>query len=98
MSLQLCPSLSSPMDCSPTRLLCPWGSPGKNTGVGCHSLLRGLFMAQGSSPCLLRLLHWQAGSLPLVSGGKPLLLHYHFQLIIIYISLTKNRLFNTFGH
>ena len=23
----------------PTRLLCPWGSPGKNTGVGCHFLL-----------------------------------------------------------
>ena len=24
----------------PTRLLCPWGSPGKNTGVGCHFLLQ----------------------------------------------------------
>ena len=24
----------------PTRLLCPWNSPGKNTGVGCHSLLQ----------------------------------------------------------
>ena len=24
------------MDCSPLRLLCPWDSPGKNTGVGCH--------------------------------------------------------------
>ena len=24
----------------PTRLLCPWDSPGKNTGVGCHSLLQ----------------------------------------------------------
>ena len=30
------------MDCSPPiRLLCPWESPGKNTGVGCHPLLRG---------------------------------------------------------
>ena len=27
----------------PTRLLCPWNSPGKNTGVGCHSLLQGSF-------------------------------------------------------
>ena len=24
------------------RLLCPWGSPGKNTGVGCHALLQGI--------------------------------------------------------
>ena len=24
----------------PTRLPCPWGSPGKNTGVGCHFLLQ----------------------------------------------------------
>ena len=26
----------------PTRLLCPWDSPGKNTGVGCHFLLQGM--------------------------------------------------------
>ena len=25
---------------APTRLPCPWGSPGKNTGVGCHCLLQ----------------------------------------------------------
>ena len=31
-----------------TRLLCPWDSPGKNTGVGCHSLLQGIFLTQGS--------------------------------------------------
>ena len=40
--------------------------PGKNTGVGCHALLQGIFPTQGSNPCLLRLLHWQVGSLPLV--------------------------------
>ena len=27
----------------PARLLCPWESPGKNTGVGCHALLQGIF-------------------------------------------------------
>ena len=32
-----------------TRLLCPWNSPGKNTGVGCHSLLQGIFLTQGSN-------------------------------------------------
>ena len=29
------------------RLLCPWNSPGKNTGVGSHSLLQGIFLIQG---------------------------------------------------
>ena len=37
----------------PAKLLCPWNSPGKNTGVGCHSLLQGIFPTQGSNPCLL---------------------------------------------
>ena len=36
----------------PTRLLCPWNSPGKNTGVGCHSVLQGIFPTQGSNPGL----------------------------------------------
>ena len=31
----------------PVRLLCPWNTPGKNTGVGCHSLLQGIFPTQG---------------------------------------------------
>ena len=35
---------SNTMDCSPPRLLCPWDSPGKNTGVGCHVLLQGIFL------------------------------------------------------
>ena len=30
----------------PARLLCPWNSPGKNTGVGCHFLLQGIFQTQ----------------------------------------------------
>ena len=37
----------------PARLLCPWNSPSKNTGVGSHSLLQGIFLTQGSSLCLL---------------------------------------------
>ena len=46
---QLCPTLCDP----PARLLCPWDSPGKNTGVGCHSLLQEIFPTQGSNPGLL---------------------------------------------
>ena len=38
----------------PTRLLCPWDSSGKNTGVGCHALLQGIFPTQGSNSHLLR--------------------------------------------
>ena len=38
-SLQSCPTLR-PRRQQPTRLLCPWDSPGKNAGVGCHFLLQ----------------------------------------------------------
>ena len=41
-----------PHGLQPTRLLCPWDSPGKNTGVGCHALLHGLFPTQGLNPGL----------------------------------------------
>ena len=45
--------------------------PGKNTDVGCHALLQGIFLTQGSNPHLLSLLHWQVSSLPLMPLGKP---------------------------
>ena len=50
------------------RLLCPWNFSGKNTGVCCHILLQGIFPTQGLN---LRLLHWQADSLPLSHQGSP---------------------------
>ena len=56
MHAQLCPTLW-PYGLQPTRLLCPWDFPGKNTGVGCHSLLQGNFLTQGLNPWLLCLLH-----------------------------------------
>ena len=34
----------------PVRVLCPWNSPGKNTGVACHALLQRIFPTQGSNP------------------------------------------------
>ena len=55
-SLQLCPNLCDPVDCAPTRLLCPRGSPGKTSGVSCHALLQGIVQIQGSNPGLLHLL------------------------------------------
>ena len=35
------------------RILCPWDSPGKNTGMGCCALLQGIFPTQGLNPGLL---------------------------------------------
>ena len=55
----------------PTRLFCPWNSPGENTWVGCHFLLQSIFPTKGLNPHLLSLLHWQAWSLPLGPPGKP---------------------------
>ena len=62
-----------PLGPYPARLLCPWNSPGKNTGEGCHALLQGIFLTQGSNLCLLCLLHWQVSSLPLAPPEKPIL-------------------------
>ena len=49
---QSCLTLCNPMHCgtppTTTRLLCPWDSPDKNTRVGFHALLQGIFPTQGS--------------------------------------------------
>ena len=50
-----------PLDCSPPGSSVPRDSPGKNTGVGCHALLQGIFPTQGWNPLLSCLLRWQEG-------------------------------------
>ena len=55
-------TLFDPMDHS----LGLWDFPGKNTGVGCHSLLQGIFPTQGLNPTL------PADSLPPEPPGKPI--------------------------
>ena len=52
----------------PTRLLRLWNFPGKNTGAGCHFLLQGIFLTQGSNR---HPLHWQVDSLLLHHLGSP---------------------------
>ena len=52
LAAQTSPTLR-PCGLRPTRLLCPWDFPGKNTGVGCHSLLQRIFLTQGSNTGLL---------------------------------------------
>ena len=53
----------------PTRLLWPWASPGKNTEVGCHFLLQGIFLTLDSPKCPAL----QVDSLPLSHLGSPVI-------------------------
>ena len=52
-SLQSCLTLCNPIDCRPLGFSVHEDSPGKNTGMGCLVLLQGIFLTQGSNPCLL---------------------------------------------
>ena len=47
-----CPTLATPWIVA-CQALCPWDSPGKNTGVGCCILLQGIIPSQGLNPGLL---------------------------------------------
>ena len=70
----------------PSRLLCPWDFPGKNTGVGCHFLLQGIFPTQGSNLCLLR---WQEDSLPLSHLGSPMYVYIWMVHFAVQQKLTQ---------
>ena len=61
-----CPTLQ-PHGLQLFKLLCPWDSPGKNTGVGYHCPLQGIFLTQGSNA---RLLHCKVDSLPTEPSRK----------------------------
>ena len=65
----------------PTRLLHPWDSPGKNTGVGCHFLLQGIFPTEGSNPGLL---HCRQMLYPL----NHLILCLYFLILVVCIFLS----------
>ena len=62
-----------------TRLLCPWDFPGKSIGVGCHFLLQGIFMTQGSNPGLP---HCKQMLYPLSHQGR----HNQTQLLFTTLS------------
>ena len=81
---QMCPTFCDPMDCSQSGYSVHGNSPGKNTGVGCHVLLQGIFSTQGSDPVLLhcrqilyhlshqgspRILEWVASLYPFSRGS-----------------------------
>ena len=66
VSCSVMPDSLQPHGLQPTRILCPWDFPGKDSGVGCHFLLQGIFPTQTSNLCPLR---WQEASLPLDRGS-----------------------------
>ena len=93
-SLQSCCLTLQPRGLQPTRRLCPWDSPGKNTGVGCHALLQGIFSTQGSNLGLLYsrwilycLSHWgsQINYIPIKINLKIIWL-FSMTMILIGIS------------
>ena len=67
---QYCLTLCDPMDNSLPGSSVHGILPGKNTGVGCHALLQGIFLTQGSNLSPLCLLRWQTDSLPLSYQGS----------------------------
>ena len=62
-----------PHGLQPTRLLCSWNSPGKNTGVGSHCLLQGTFLTRGSN---LGLPHCRQILYHLSHQGSPIKAYY----------------------
>ena len=76
-SLQSCPTLCDPNDHrvqgSPVHVIL-------QARILKNALLQGIFLTQRANSCFLSLLHWQAGSLPLVTTGKPVILYVYIIL------------------
>ena len=77
--------LCNPMDCSPPGSSVHGDSPDKNTVVGCHALLQGIFLTQGSNPGLphCRRIHY-----PLSHWGSPVIERFpSFDMQFLYFPL-----------
>ena len=84
-----CPTLCDSTDHTPPGPSIHRPSPGKNTGVGCHALLQGIFLIQGSNPHLLCLLLWQVLAPPFNSHCISLFHHQSPQLLLKGESIKK---------
>ena len=87
---QLCPTLCDPMDCSPPGSSVHGNSPGKDTGVGSHSLLQEIFSTQGSKPGL-PLCQWILYHLG--SQGSPILMS-EFQISRFSVTMRSSQEYN----
>ena len=85
---QSCLTLCNPMDCSLPGSSVHGDSPGKNTAVGCHSLLQGMFPTQGSNPALP---HCRWILYQLNHQGSPRILEWVAYLISRWSSWSRNR-------
>ena len=71
-----------PHELQPTRLLCLWDPPGKNTGMGCHFLLQGIFLTQRSNA---HLLHCRQILYHLPNGKYAQFKLYNCELITVFV-------------
>ena len=78
-SLPSCPTLCDPMYHSPPGSSVLGILKARILGWASMPFSIGSFLAQGSNPCLLHLLHWQVGSFPLAPPGKPNI--YSYQIL-----------------
>ena len=76
-----------PHELQPTRLLCLWNSSGKNTGVGSHSFLQGIFSIKGLNLCLL---HCRQILYSLSQQGNPDKLYTYLIYILFFLLANKN--------
>jgi len=70
------PNSCNPMDWSPPGSSIHGDFPGKNTGVNCHALLKGIFPTQGSNPGL-------------ILTSEPLGSYYHFNYFLLVFTFNK---------
>ena len=111
MCTQSYPTLHNPFGLQSARLLCPQDFSGKNTRVGCHFLLQGIFPTQGLKLCCLH--HRQIFTAEPLEKALTNLDHFKFYLIILalciiseviliviftYSSLRLNHLLNSFSY
>ena len=82
-----CPTLCDSMEL--TKLLCPWDSPGKNTGVGCYSILQGIFPTQGSNPGLL---HCRQILCHLSYRGGPKIHYFKVSFALTYFHVSRDNI------
>ena len=87
---QSCPTLCDPMNYKPTRLLCPWDSPGKNTGLCCHALLQEIINNKNDVNLSYARYSWKSFSIVLPSNLPCLFPHHQHQLMtLLLVSIRK---------
>ena len=90
-----CPVMSNslqPHGLQPDRLLCPWNFPGRNTGLGCHFLLQGIFLTQGVNPHLLQVSCIAGKFFTANPLGLPCVLYLRYkQFLTLYLNKDRKK-------